>query len=46
MIDLGEVSDRVDGRTETSMCLIGCGAGFDAQLMATTRMDSSAASGR
>ncbi len=36
VIDLGEVTVRVDGRSETSVCLIGCGAGFDAQLMATT----------
>jgi YegS/Rv2252/BmrU family lipid kinase len=35
-IDLGEVTVDIAGRSTTSVCLIGCGAGFDAQLMATT----------
>lgn len=35
-IDLGEVTTEVDGASTTSVFLIGCGAGFDAELMATT----------
>ena len=35
-IDLGEVTVHAGGETSTSLFLIGCGAGFDAQLMATT----------
>jgi diacylglycerol kinase family enzyme len=36
-IDLGEVTLRpVDGAESTSTFIIGCGAGFDAHLMATT----------
>lgn len=35
-IDLGEVTTEVDGVSTTSVFLIGCGAGFDAELMATT----------
>lgn len=36
-IDLGEVTvGRSAGATETATFLLGCGAGFDAQLMATT----------
>ncbi|MEX1295859.1 MAG: diacylglycerol kinase family protein [Candidatus Limnocylindrales bacterium] len=37
VIDLGEVTiGRADGSTEVSTFLLGCGAGFDAELMATT----------
>ena len=36
-IDLGEATVHLtDGRTERSVFIIGCGAGFDARLMATT----------
>ena len=35
-IDLGEVTTHIGGTSATSVCMIGCGAGFDAQLMATT----------
>ncbi len=36
-IDLGEVDVRLTGGSEvTSISIIGCGAGFDARLMATT----------
>jgi diacylglycerol kinase (ATP) len=39
-IDLGQVSiRRRDGSTTTSTFLLGCGAGFDAELMATTSAD-------
>jgi YegS/Rv2252/BmrU family lipid kinase len=36
MIDLGEATTEIDGASTTSVFLIGCGAGFDAELMATT----------
>ena len=35
-IDLGEVTTHVGSAGITSVCMIGCGAGFDAELMATT----------
>ena len=36
-IDLGEITiRRADGPDETSIFLLGCGTGFDAELMATT----------
>jgi diacylglycerol kinase family enzyme len=36
-LDMGAVTvRRADGSTETSTFLLGCGAGFDAELMATT----------
>lgn len=39
-IDLGEVVvEGVDGTTTTSVFIIGCGVGFDAELMATTPAD-------
>jgi len=39
-IDLGEVTLHLaDGTKTTSIFMIGCGAGFDAQLMATTPSD-------